>query len=181
MRISCCVCRIWYTWWRRQYFQSSKTFYFILRVIYWWWLPIKELYIFNCCTNVTYPNITYLQLLSCDKNKEFFGNLFLAWIEEFPWLMFWMIALIKEFDNIYMNFLTSPKIKYSSEVIFTLCDVRKIDLNSFNIKEVMIIYRMWEQKKSSIYDFHFSVIYLVTSTYLFKKLRVKDDKLTYIL
>jgi len=80
------------------------------------------------------PDITYLQLLSCDRIKEFFGDFFFDWIEGFPWLMLCIIALIKEFDSIYMNFLTSPKTIYSSEVVFTICDVRKVDLNRFNTR-----------------------------------------------
>lgn len=133
LRISCCG--VWYAWWRRQYLQSSKMLYYFtltsdMLII------ANKVHIFHCCINVTHPNITYLLLLSCDKNKEFLGNLFLEWIEEFPWLMFWMIALINKFDNIYINFLTSPKISYSSEVVFTICDVRKVDLNRFNVREV---------------------------------------------
>lgn len=31
-----------------------------------------------------------------------------------------------------MNFLTSPKSSYSPEVVFTICDVRKVDSNRFN-------------------------------------------------
>jgi len=95
-------------------------------------------------------------LLSCDRIKEFFENFFLEWIEEFPWFMLWMMALINEFDNIYMNFLTSPKSSYSPEVVFTLCDVRKVDSNR-------IQHEKWQQFLYSItaeifYNYFFFLI-----------------------